>query len=63
VTADVGEDLEKDKHSSIAGGIASWYNYSPLLMFIFRKLQSLPLTPFTTLEIFTMIVNFGSQHG
>jgi hypothetical protein len=28
VTADVGEDVEKDKHSCIAGGIASWYNHS-----------------------------------
>ena len=23
-----GKDVEKEKHSSIAGGIASWYNYS-----------------------------------
>jgi hypothetical protein len=22
------EDVEKEEHSSIAGGIASWYNYS-----------------------------------
>jgi hypothetical protein len=28
VTADAGEDEEKEKHSSIAGGIASWYNHS-----------------------------------
>jgi hypothetical protein len=26
VTADAGEDREKEQHSSIAGGIASWYN-------------------------------------
>jgi hypothetical protein len=26
VTADAGEDVEKEEHSSIAGGIASWYN-------------------------------------
>jgi hypothetical protein len=24
VTADAGEDVEKEEHSSIAGGIASW---------------------------------------
>jgi hypothetical protein len=24
VTADAGEDMKKDEHSSIAGGIASW---------------------------------------
>jgi hypothetical protein len=24
VTADAGEDAEKEEHSSIAGGIASW---------------------------------------
>jgi hypothetical protein len=28
VTADVGEDVEKEEHSPIAGGIASWYNHS-----------------------------------
>jgi hypothetical protein len=28
VKADAGEDVEKQEHSSIAGGIASWYNHS-----------------------------------
>jgi hypothetical protein len=28
VTAHVGEDVEKEEHSSIAGEIASWYNHS-----------------------------------
>jgi hypothetical protein len=28
VTADVGEDVEKEEHSSIVGGIASLYNHS-----------------------------------
>jgi hypothetical protein len=28
VTADAGEDVEKEEHSSIAGRIASWYNHS-----------------------------------
>jgi hypothetical protein len=28
VTADAGEDVEKEEHSSITGGIASWYNHS-----------------------------------
>jgi hypothetical protein len=27
VTTDAGEDLQKEEHSSIAGGIASWYNH------------------------------------
>jgi hypothetical protein len=27
VTIHVGEHVEKDKHSSIAGGIANWYNH------------------------------------
>jgi hypothetical protein len=26
VTKFVGEDVKKEKHSSIAGGIANWYN-------------------------------------
>jgi hypothetical protein len=28
VTADAAEDVEKEEHSSIAGGIAIWYNHS-----------------------------------
>jgi hypothetical protein len=28
VTSDAGEDVEKKEHSSIAIGIASWYNHS-----------------------------------
>jgi hypothetical protein len=28
VTIHVGEDLEKEEHASIVGGIANWYNHS-----------------------------------
>jgi hypothetical protein len=28
MTAHAGEDVEKKKHSSIAGGIVNWYNHS-----------------------------------
>jgi hypothetical protein len=28
VTADAGEEVEKEEHFSIAGGIANWYNHS-----------------------------------
>jgi hypothetical protein len=28
VTTHVGEDVEKEEHSSIAGWIANWYNIS-----------------------------------
>jgi hypothetical protein len=28
VTADPGNDVEKEEHSFIDGGIANWYNYS-----------------------------------
>jgi hypothetical protein len=28
VTKDAVENVEKEKHSSIDGGIASWYNYT-----------------------------------
>jgi len=28
VTADAVKDIEIEEHSSVAGGIASWYNYS-----------------------------------
>ena len=28
VTEEAGEDMKKEEHSSIVGGIASWYNHS-----------------------------------
>jgi hypothetical protein len=28
VTSDAGEDVVKEEYSSIAGGLASWYNHS-----------------------------------
>jgi hypothetical protein len=28
VTSDVGKDIKKEEHSSIAVGIVSWYNHS-----------------------------------
>jgi hypothetical protein len=28
VTVDAGKDMEKKEHSSLAGGIACWYNHS-----------------------------------
>jgi hypothetical protein len=28
VSADAGKDVEKEGHSTIVGGITSWYNYS-----------------------------------
>jgi hypothetical protein len=28
VTTHVGEDVKKEENSSIAGGIANWYNHS-----------------------------------
>jgi hypothetical protein len=27
MTVDAGEDVEKEEHSSIASGIANWYNH------------------------------------
>jgi hypothetical protein len=34
VTADTGEDVEKEEHSFISGGIESWYNYSEVRTFL-----------------------------
>jgi len=28
MTTDADEDVEKEEHTSIVGGIASWYNHS-----------------------------------
>jgi hypothetical protein len=42
VTADAGEDVEKEDHSSIVGGIASWYSHSGnQKIFFLRKLDQL----------------------
>jgi hypothetical protein len=38
-TAETGEDVEKEKHSSIAGGIASMYNHSGNRQFL-RKFET-----------------------
>jgi hypothetical protein len=41
VTADAGEDVEKEEHFSIAGGIASWYN--PLWKSLWQFLRKLDI--------------------
>jgi hypothetical protein len=41
VTTHVGEDVEKEEHSSIADGIASWYK--PLWKSIWRFLRKLEI--------------------
>jgi hypothetical protein len=38
VTADAGEDVEKEEHSSIFGGIASWYNHSVISFAVTQKI-------------------------
>jgi hypothetical protein len=39
VTADAGEDVEKEEHFSIVGGIASLYNHSISVWRFFKKLD------------------------
>jgi hypothetical protein len=38
VTADAGEDVEKEKHSSIVGAIASLYNHSGISLVVPQKI-------------------------
>jgi hypothetical protein len=38
VTADAVEDMEKEEHSSIAGGIVSWYNHSGISLEVPQKI-------------------------
>jgi hypothetical protein len=46
VTTHVGEDVEKEEHSSIAGEIANWYNHSGYQSRFLRKLEiDLPEDP------------------
>jgi hypothetical protein len=50
VTADAGEDVEKEENSSIFGGTASWYNHSGNKSGGSRKLDIvLPENPATPL--------------
>jgi hypothetical protein len=43
LTADTGENVEKEEHSSIAGGIASWYNHcKPIWQFLRKSDKVLP---------------------
>ena len=39
VTEDAGKHVEKEEHSSIADGIASWYNHSGKVWQLLRKLD------------------------
>jgi hypothetical protein len=38
VTADAGEDVEKEEHPSIADGTANWYNYSEINLVVPQKI-------------------------
>ena len=38
MTADAGEDVEKEEHFSTVGGIINWYNHSGNQFGFFRKL-------------------------
>jgi hypothetical protein len=38
VTAHVGENAEKEEHSSIVGGIANWYNLSGNKLEVHKKI-------------------------
>jgi hypothetical protein len=46
VTADAGEDVEKEEHSSIVGGIAGLYNHSGNQKCLFKVLKSSRLSFF-----------------
>jgi hypothetical protein len=37
VSAFVGEDVEKEEHSSMAGGIANWNNHSGNQSYVFSE--------------------------
>jgi hypothetical protein len=39
VTTHVAQDVEKEEHSSIAGGIANWYKHSKSIWRYLRKLE------------------------
>jgi hypothetical protein len=45
VTADAGKYVDKEEHSSIVGGIASWYNHSGNQLFFIKLDIVLPEDP------------------
>jgi hypothetical protein len=45
VTADSGEDVEKEEHSSTAGGIASWYSLTEISLAVPQKIGFIYTTP------------------
>ena len=47
MTAQTGKDGKKEKHSSIAGGIANWYNYSVNQSRGSSENPTIPLLPYT----------------
>jgi len=38
VTANAGEDAEKEEHSSIIGGVADWYNHLKISLEVPQKI-------------------------
>jgi hypothetical protein len=63
LTADVGEVVEKEEHSSIAGGTASWYNHSEN-QFGWRFLRKLDTVKTYILTVFKpslLLASFNCQ--
>jgi hypothetical protein len=57
VTADAGENVEKELHSSIVGGIASWYNHSGKSVWQFLRKLDVTLPEETAIQLLGYIQN------
>jgi hypothetical protein len=51
VTGDAGQDIEKEVHSPIAGGIATWYNHSGIQYDVFSEKLEIVLPEYPAIPL------------
>jgi hypothetical protein len=57
VTAPVVEDVEKEEHSSIGGGIENWYNHSESVWRFLRKFEILLFSLSLSVSVFLFFLS------
>ena len=51
MTGDAGQDIEKEVHSPIAGGIATWYNHSGIQYDVFSEKLEIVLPEYPAIPL------------
>jgi hypothetical protein len=62
MTVHAGEDLEKEEHCSIVGGIANWYNLSWNAIWLFLKKLEIVLLEDSTIPLLGIYPKDGSPY-